>query len=336
MKKKSNKDLILFVLIISVFMILAFYISSKMENITPPYSVENKNKMGYSVFYESLRQLNYPVEKTVTRLGNHQINNIQIIPPGGEFNINDPKVKKWVENGGMLVYLTKETGNKIQYGTQVESKGDIKFYSYHNGIIINANSDSLINKTLINDTSKAYVLLQQIGNLQYKKIYFNESYLLQSASTKTLWDTVPIQIKYIIYQIIIALCAFFYYKGKRFGKIIPLYEETERNENEYLYSAASLYRAARCWDLMASIYYNSFLKGFNHNEEDWIEYWEIEKIPSLQRARDVYDFMKYKNTKGNAKKHIEIINSIEHLNTIMAKRRDLQWKTLKETLHGKS
>jgi hypothetical protein len=335
MKKKTNKDLILFVLVVPIFLFLTFYISNRMEKSQPAYSVVNKSKMGYSVFYEALKQLNYPVEKVLKPVNEYPNDSMQIIPPGGEFTINNQEVKQWVENGGTLVYLTPEIDQNIGYGAPVETKKNIKLYVYHKGRIINANADFMTNKTLIKDTAYAYELLEEISNLPYGKIYFNESYLFSSNSTKSLWDITPIEIKYIIYQMIIALVAFFYYKGKGFGKKLPLYEEVERSENEYLYSASSVYRQAKCYDLMVDNYYKSFLKGFVGNSVDWLEYWEKEKLPSLNQARSVYEFMKCKKTKIRPKEYIKTVTMIEHLNNILDKRSDKHWKTLKKTLHEK-
>lgn len=331
MKKKDNRDLVLFIIIIPLFLFLAFYISARMDIKLPPYLVSNKSKMGYSVFYESLRKLNYPIERTLKPVNELKPNSVQIIAPGGTFDINNQEVKKWIEKGGILVYLTPKTVPSIKYGTAINTKGNIKLYSYHKGRIIKTDADFIANKILIKDTSKAYELLKEISNLSYEKIYFNESYLFSKSSAKSLWDTVPLEIKYIIYQMIIVVGAFFYYKGKRFGKTIPLNSEVERSENEYLYSAASIYRQGKCLDLMADSYYKKFLRRFKGNEENWLEYWEIEKIPSLHQARKIYEFMEYKKTKPRAKEYINIITMIEYLNGILDKRRDLHWKTLRKT-----
>lgn len=336
MKKKISKDLILFVLILPVFLFLAFYISNRMEKSHPLYSILNKSKMGYSIFYEALKKLNYPVEKALKPVNDYKESSVQIITPGGNFNINSLEVKEWVEKGGILVYLTPETNSSIDYATLGKSSGDIKNYKYHKGSIINVKELVLTNKNLIKDTSAAYELLIAIDDLSYEKLYFNESYLALGPTNKTVWDTIPIQIKYIIYQLLIALTAFFYYKGKRFGKIIPLYEEVERSENEYLYSAASLYRQAKCYDLMVDNYYKNFLKGFAGNKNDWLEYWEKEKIPSLNQARKVYEFMNYKKTKPSAKEYIQIVSMLEHLNKILDNRSDKHWKTLKKISQEKS
>jgi hypothetical protein len=333
MKKKNNKDLMLFILIVPVFLFLAFYVLPRMDKKIPHYSVTNISKMGYSVFYESLKKLNYPVERTLNQVSEFKPESVQIISPGGEFDINNPEVMKWVEEGGILVYLTPEINPLVKYGASVETNDNIKLYTYHKGSIINADADFITNKALMKDTSKAYELLKEISNPPYKKLYFNESYMFPSHITKSLWEVTPKEIKYIIYQMLIALAALFYYKGKRFGKIIPFYEEVEREENEYLYSAASLYREAKCLDLMINIYYQNFLKGFKGNSEDWLEYWEIEEIPSLHEARRIYEFMNNKKSKPTAKEYIKIITIIEYLNSIVDKRRDLHWKTLKNNLH---
>lgn len=333
MKKKNNKDLMLFIIIIPVFLFLAFYILPRMDKNIPQYSVINISNPGYSVFYESLKKLNYPVERTLTQLTEVQPDSVQIISSGGVFDINNQDIMKWVERGGILVYLTPETAPLIKYATSVGTNDNIKLYTYHKGSIINADADFLTNKTLMKDTSKAYKLLKEISKRAYKKLYFNESYMFPSDTTKSLWEVTPTEVKYIIYQMLIVLAALFYYKGKRFGKIMPLYEEVEREENEYLYSAASLYREAKCLDLMANSYYQNFLKGFKGTSEDWLEYWEAEELPSLHQARRVYEFMKYKKTKTKAKEYIKIITIIEYLNNIVDKRRDLHWKTLKNNLH---
>ena len=335
MKKKNNKDIILFILIIPIFLFLTFYITNRMEKSQPYYSVLNKSKMGYSVFYDALIEFKYPAERTLKPLSEFKTNSVQIIPPGGKFNINNQEVKQFVEKGGILVNLAHKIDPPIEYGTTVSTNGNIKQYKYHKGSIINADVDSLTNITLTKDTSSAYKLLKEISNLSYEKIYFNENYLFSSSISNSLWDIIPLQIKYIIYQILIALVAFFYYKGKSFGKNILLHEEVERSENEYLFSAAALYRQAKCYDLMVYNYYKNFLKGFEGNSEEWLEYWEKEKIPSLHQATNVYEFMKNKNTSLKAKEYIQIVSMIEHLNKILDKRSDMHWKTLKVNLHEK-
>lgn len=329
MKIKRNKDLILFVILIPLFLCGAFYASSRMNNQMPSYSVENKSQTGYSVFFESLKELNLPVDRTLNSVKNYDNGSIQIAAQGGNFDVNGSEIKNWVNDGGILVYLTTENSLLTEYDRSPKVKGNFKIYKYNKGSIISLNANYVTNKTLTKDTSKAYALLKEINSHNYKKIYFNEAHLFASADKKSLWDSIPMEIKYIIYQFIIVLCAFLYYKGKRFGKIMPLYDEEERSENEYLYSAASLYRQAKCLDIMAENYYKSFLKQINYSNDDWLEYWEREKLPQASKAKKVYEFMNNGKLKLKAKEYIQIVNIIEQLTNILKRRRDLYWKDLK-------
>jgi hypothetical protein len=63
MKKRTNRDIILFFILIPLFIAGAFYISSRMDDKLPPYTVDNKGQLGYSVFYDALKELQHPVEK---------------------------------------------------------------------------------------------------------------------------------------------------------------------------------------------------------------------------------------------------------------------------------
>ncbi len=329
MKMKRNKDLILFVILIPLFLCGAFYASSRMNNQMPSYSVESKEETGYSVFYEALKEFKCPVERTLKPVKNYDNSNIQIVAQGGNFDVNGSEIKKWVSDGGTLIYLTKEDGLLTEYNSKPEANGSFNIYKYHKGSIVTLNADYLTNKILTKDTSKAYELLKEINNHNYKKIYFNESHLFTSVDKESLWEHVPMEIKYIIYQFIIVLVAFLYYKGKRFGKIMPLYDEEERSENEYLYSAAALYRQAKCWDIMAGNYYKSFLKQINYSSDDWLEYWKEEKLPQANKAKKVYEFMNNKKSNISVKEYIQIVNILEQLTNTLKKRRDLYWKDLK-------
>lgn len=331
MKKRVSRDLIIFIILIPVFLWFIFQITS-MGNQLPSYSMVNKSKMGLSVFYETLKELNYPVERSLKILTSENEESVQIAVIGGDFDVNDQKVKNWIGSGGTLVFLTNEKYANIDYGVTPEIKGSISLYKYPEGMLIVDNVDNLTNKALIEDTHYAYELLKVINDYSNKEIYFNEAHLYSSSSSKSLWDAIPTEFKYIIYQLLMVLATYIYYKGKGFGKPLPLYEEVERTENEYLYSAASLYRAAGAWGLMLDNYYKNFLKTINCSNEDWIEYWENEKLPALDRAKVVFDFINRNEAKASGKEYIQVVSTIEKLKKIYEKRREVYWKTLKKTL----
>lgn len=327
MKKRTSKDIILFIILIPTFLFLAFFISSRIESKLPSYSVINKSRTGLSVFYETLKELKYPVDRTIKPIKSYDKKSIQIAAETGNLDINSEEIKRWIEDGGTLIYLRDNIFGSIEY--EVNPGLSITTSKLKKGNIVEVEGRGLTNKALTKSTDLAYELLMEIDKYPYDKIYFNEAHLYPSAK-KSLWDSVPIGVKYICYQLIIIIIAFFYYKGKRFGKPIPLSDEVERRENEYLYSTASLYRQAKCWDLMAESYYKSLLRSINYYDGNWLEYWERENLPSYDNAKKVYDFMNNRNEKAKMKDYIQIVNTIEYLKNILKKRGDLSWKALKK------
>jgi hypothetical protein len=205
MKKRASRDLIIFIILIPVFLWAAFQISSSMGNKLPNYSIENKSKMGLSVFYETLRELNYPVERSLKALTSENEETVQIAVIGGDFDVNDQKVKNWIGDGGTLIYLTNESYPYIGYGVTPEVNGSVSLYKYPNGMLVIANVDNLTNKTLIKDTHYAYELLEIIHGYSSKGIYFNEANLYSNPDSKSLWDAIPAEFKYIIYQLLLVL-----------------------------------------------------------------------------------------------------------------------------------
>ncbi len=330
MRARRSRDLIIFLILIPIFLWAAFYISSRMENKLPAYSVINKSSMGYSVFYESLGELKFPVERSLQSLVSQDTNSIQVIVPGGSFDINSEETKAWVNNGGVLVHLAPENFRLLEFVTQPELKDKLMIYKYGRGMVIGYDAFAATNKQLMIKTDDAYELLAEISKHGNKKIYFNEAHLFVASMTKTLWDYVPLWIRFMIFQFTMSLVAFFYYKGKRFGKPTALYEEVERNENEYLYSASSLYRQSKGYDLMAENYYSNLLRELKSSEEDWLEQWEREQLPELSKAKQVHTFMKDIKKKKKPKEYIKIVSYIEQLTNTLKKRRDSYWKALRK------
>lgn len=327
MKTKIKSDLIGFVVLVIIFLFFAFYISTTMQGNNP--STLNNSGGGLSAFYKTLGELKLPIERTLTPINESNIDDIQIVAQGGSFDVNSTKVKEWVEKGGSLLYLSSDKVPIFTFSSIPKIKGNIKIYNINKGMIIVAQTSYVTNKNLLIETSNAYEVISEICSYPYKKIVFSEGYLFSQTEKKGLWDFIPLSGKYIIYQFTLILIAFFYYKGKRFGKAIPLYEEVERTENEYLYSTASLYSLAGCWDLILENYYKSLLREIRYPKGNFIEYWQRENLKDLNKAKRVYEFMESKNTKIKRKEYIEMVNTIEVLKNIVKKRRDINWKTLK-------
>lgn len=333
MKRRINKELICFFILVPVFVYASFYISSRIKNNLPNYSVLNRSEYGCSVFYQLLKELDYPVERTLQPINSAGQNNIQIVADDyfGNFNPDHSEVKEWVSKGGILLYLTPGNIYYDFYDQSKEINSDIKIVKEEAGLIILADVNSITNDRLSRGTDNAYQLFTEINSYRYNKLYFNERHLFVTDRQLTIWGFIPMEIKYCLYQIFIILAAFFYYKGKRFGKPLPLYEETERTENEFLYSAASLYKQADCWDLMLENYYNDFLQETSCSVDKWLEYWQKEGLPHLNEAKQVYNFMHQPPVKLKEKEVVQVVNTIEKLKEISRKRREEYWKILKKT-----
>ena len=326
-KTKIKSDLVIFGIVVIVFLFCAFYISTTIQSKDP--TTINNSDGGLSVFYKTLKELKLPVETTLKPISESNIEDIQIVAQGGDFNITDAEVLDWVDKGGTLVYLTDDKITPFQLGLTPEVKGNINIYQEEKGMIIVAETSFITNKSLLKDSEEAYNILDEISSHSYRNIVFSESHFFSQTKEKSLWDYIPLEGKYIIYQLVLIAMAFFYYKGRRFGKVIPLYEEVERTENEYLYSTASLYRLAGCWDIILENYYKSLLREIRSYSENFLEYWERENLPALSKAKAVYTFMENKNKKIKRKEYIEMINTMEQLKDILKKRRAVNWKTLK-------
>lgn len=332
MKKRVSRDLIIFIILIPVFLWAAFGLSSRLGGGLPDYSVINKSRTGLSVFYEVLKELEYPAERSMKTLTEENEETVQIAASGGDLDINDMEVMSWVGRGGTLFYLANEEYPYIDYKITPEVRSGLQLYKYNRGMLVVARADNLTNIKLTKDTDYAYGLLELIHEYSGREIYFNEAHLYLNPGSKSLWDAVSAEFKYIIYQLVIVLAACIYYKGKAFGKAIPLYEEVERSENEYLYSASALYRAAGAWDIMLDNYYRNFLTEINSKDEEWLEYWEREELPSLDKAKEVHEFLNRSGRRPRAKEYIHVVSTLEKLKKIYKKRREAYWKTLKKTL----
>ncbi|HEY5563238.1 MAG TPA: DUF4350 domain-containing protein [Clostridiaceae bacterium] len=329
MKTRNKKDIFIFIILVLLFLIFTFYISKTMQGNNP--SIDNNSSNGISAFYKTLKALKLPVERSLLPIEETNIQDIQLVTDYGSFNLHNPDILDWVNKGGTLIYFTNDKQTLVDFSSSPEIKGNLKIYALKKGLIIQAETVSIANKTLLSNTDKAYEIFSEIDSHPYKHIVFSEGYIYSQAKVKSLWDFIPFQGKIIIYQLVLIILAFFYYRGKRFGKALPLYDEVERDENEYLYSSSSLYNIANCWDIMFESYYKSLLKEIRYSSGNWIEYWERENLPSILKAKRVYAFMEKGNKNIRKKEYIEIINCIEQLKNILMKRRATNWKPLKKT-----
>lgn len=329
MKKKNNKALVALLMSSLFFLGIVLIISYLVKDLTPKYSVENMKSEGCSIYFEALERLEDTKVKSDEPAQYYDYDILQVVTQQSKFNIYSDEVKTWIKEGGQLVYLVDSVFTEIDFGTLEEENGVIAQYSYGKGKIITCPIKYVVNSRLVYDRDTAYALLQQIHTLDYEYILFNEYYLFALTEEKGLWDVIPFGIKLILYQVVIIIGALFFYKGKRFGKVIPLYEETERSKNEYLYAAANLYRHTRCWDLAIDSYYHYLLdkvSKVDYESKDLYDYWEKRELPNIEKVKEVMEFVKLKDEKHSEGKYVKIITILEELIEIIDTRSELYWK----------
>lgn len=329
--KKSIKDIIWCIVLIPFIIYIAFFIANRFNSKYPDYSVLNKSQSGLSVFYEALEELDYPVERTEEEINLISNDNIQVLVVSDLYFLNTDSFSgnEWVESGGILINLIPVENNFL-LNLFVDQIEEIDRREIGEGYMITMNLHNFSNQTLVRETSYAYKLLEVFEEHNYNKIFFNESFLFSDTEQLSFWGVIPLEIKFIIYQIILSLMAFFYLKGKKFGKPIPLYEEEERLENEFLYSTASLYKKAACRDIVIENYYNDFLKEFGFSKEYWLDDWQEEELPLFKKAKKIYNFMEKNKKEINEKELIEMINILEKLKSHLKKGREINWKKIKK------
>lgn len=350
MKTKNKRNLIFILIFFPVFLWISLSFTNESQKYLKPYSVGNKGKEGVSIIYEVLKDTGYTTNLVFkeVHLGKGDTLQIVIEAKGSQLDIYEEDIKKWLEDGGNLLYLTAEWksldpsyGREIDKYILLEEEKAIA-YSLGKGLLILGEPQIISNKALTQNTDGAYWILTQIENRHINSISFNEYYHYSQARQPSLWKGMPKEIKFIVYEIILFIALIIYYHGKRFGGIIPFHEEVERIENEYIYSAASLYKKGELRKEAIESFYKDFLTNlentlgvYNLKDNNWIQIWENERLPSLKEGKRLYELMDIdEDAKITSKEMLQIVSIIEHLNKILSKRRETNWKELKGDIHS--
>lgn len=353
LKIKGNREILIFIILIPIFLWLVLNFSSDKNNKSIPYSILNRGTKGISIMYEAMEKLNYPVNLVLERVEDRSYGELQVVitqEANENFDINDEHIRKWIQKGGKLIYL-RENWEEIplNYGEKIdafysENNKKAAVLSFEKGVLLVGDSSLINNKALSQNTDGAYWILKEIDKMGYKSIEFNEFYQYVKSQRRSLWRDTPKGVKLVIYQIVFLAAAIIFYKGKRFGKPVPFYEEVERTENEYIFSVASLYRQTGCWELVLESYYEDFLleleRSFGRNEDigkEWLRLWKEERLPKVRTAKELYNFINNKmndnkDKKAKGKRYLEKIFLIEQLKKTLLKRREDHWKILQKDM----
>lgn len=325
---KANGITFLFFLILCI--ILLIVLGSRKNLSGKDFSVHNDGNMGYSAIYTTLEKLGFDVKVGYTAIPQTSSSVCEMLVTD-EYTYEE-KCIKWVEDGGTLIFIDYEA----------DGEGEVTVDKVGKGIVIYVdNAETLTNGWLMEDSQAAYDLYTALEEyVDVDTIIFNEYYLYDLDEDGTtveqlnLWQVMPLPLRMIIIQLIICVVFFFIYAGKRFGKAENLVSETERMENEYIYSVAAIYKKAKAWDLVLESFYKALednLRKLTSKEGDLLHIWKEEGLADevcMQRVVQEMNLMKAQMAERKLKKDevVPILEQIEHLMKIIDKRREEYWK----------
>jgi hypothetical protein len=161
----------------------------------------------------------------------------------------EKRLADFVSAGGKVIYLCENHGymNRAftaSYGAAaVYGNETYTLYSLGEGEILIGPASGITNAALLRERSAGYYTAEALNRWGARSLYINEAYHGYSTDPD-FWDAAPVNVKTMIYHVLVITAVVLLYLGKRFGKHVPYYEELEREENEYLKALANVYLKA--------------------------------------------------------------------------------------------
>jgi hypothetical protein len=244
---RNKKSWIFTAAIVAVAMLFAYYSDT---GDGAAYLHSSTGERGASLLYDTLRHMDYNVGVSRRPLTS-QTNNTHvyiIIQPRYIFDDSEiAEIFEWVQNGGRLIFLCRRFPTTV-LDREIKSDGvnignHIR-YRYGNGEIITGKAENITNGAMIKNSSYGQFLQTTLDRWhrerEIENIFFAE-YYHGSRVQETFIGRLPFVMQLIAAQILIISVITIWHLSKRFGNPIPLYEEIEREENEYVHALARVY-----------------------------------------------------------------------------------------------
>ena len=240
-----SKSRALFLVIMVCASVVALFIFSAGESNEPDYSMYSTGPNGVSLLSDTLRRIGFNVLAGFEPITiNTDVNDVYIVVlPYQADKITAEDILSWVRRGGRLIYLDNADQNEMDFllaGNEYQMLENYRYYRFGLGDIITGNADSIINNVLMENTIDGRLISGVLNGWNPDRVRFAE-YYHGFRATDNFFTRLPTIIKLCIYQIAIAAVALIWHLGKRFGKPIPFYEETERTGDEYVRALARVY-----------------------------------------------------------------------------------------------
>ncbi len=299
--KKRRAEIFIAIVAIILFIIMALYSAIEGSRQYPDYTVFSSKEYGASLIYDSLAIYGINVKTGYRRIDeNTSIKDVYIIiNPGYRYfydsDISD--IGNFVKKGGRLIlaadlYLTSRIVSRLD--VTLTDVYDGNYYSqmlkYGDGLIMTLSAEDILNGRLKDYRFTGEEIAKVLSLWDYDSAVFNEYYHGFGDDSVSMWKDLPFAYKLVVYQLLIAFVFFILSISKRFGKPIPLYEEVERTENEYIYAMANFFRSSKHYNSAAESYYRRLLEetslryktGFSYARDNIRDIWTREKLPQIQ------------------------------------------------------
>ena len=240
-----------YIFLVCVIAAVLFIFNTRFSDDTEPFSSFSAAPEGCSLFYDTLLRMGYSVSRSYIPIGDlSAADDVYILiqpenPRPGSDDVE--KIMEWVKRGGRLVYLAGDWNRgeifaflRLNAKLISDTEGGLIFFRYGFGEIVTGEADIITNKYLMRNSNTGALLQAALDGWRAGNLLFAEYYHGYHAE-QNFFGGLPLAVKLTAEQAVIIALAYIAYKGKRFGNIIPYYEETERDENEYVKALARLY-----------------------------------------------------------------------------------------------
>jgi hypothetical protein len=241
-----------FIFIAAVIAIVLMFSRSPDTYTDTDYLHSTTHGMGVSLLYDTLNNMGYNVGVSRTPItGLQGKSNVYVFIEPPDYDIMDcrefTQALVWVKFGGRMVFLAHETPERffeLVFDTEgVKREGYTLFY-FDRGELIFGKTENITNGRLIESASYGGRLQRLLdewhSERKFNRILFAEYYHGVYAS-ETFAGRLPTPIRLIAAQIILVSAVAVWHLSRRFGNPVPLYEEVEREENEYVHALTRLY-----------------------------------------------------------------------------------------------
>lgn len=276
------KNYVIYSIIATLLLLTGLYVYAEKTAVKyPDYSTYSSKQMGLKALYLLAEATGYDVYRYegTARFIPDGVFLIIVRPELNRFsdNLERKYLKEWIERGNTMIFINDNSKQDI-YGISeftgispnvLNSDKYSTVYGVKKGkIAYFENSDNYTNLGLkkVNPGIAFIKLLDASG---IKGVYFNEYYHGFGKEGVSLWNLFGQAGTLITIQFFGGLFILLFYKWRRFGKPVTVFDIEKRKENENLYALSNIYIKSNANSIVFENYFKDFKKqlskylGFN-------------------------------------------------------------------------